>query len=45
MELIDEYIQRCSIEVNNCRTNRSVEEAREQLWHEFKSILMEIKDD
>jgi hypothetical protein len=43
MAKVDEYIQRCDVEIKRCRTTRAVEEAREALWEGFKIILEDIK--
>ena len=44
MALIDEYIQRCDLEVSKAHTNIQIEDAKKALWYEFKNILEQIKE-
>jgi hypothetical protein len=44
MNLVNDYIQRCDLEIKKAQTNIQVEDAKKQLWYEFKGILEQIEE-
>lgn len=44
MTLLEEAIDRCDVEIRNSQINIRIEDAKKQLWYEFKGILEQVKE-